>query len=116
MISSAYSLSAKIPSDSFSVTDGEPVIGGLHGSTKHYFCPHCKSCIYSQLEGQDSVVNIRMTLFDGLKPFAPFIEIHTSEKLPWVKTTAMHIYDKIPAPEELDGLLSEYADWTEQIV
>ena len=61
-------------------------------------------------------MNVRMTLFEGLISFAPFIEIHTSEKLPWVKTAAVHIYDKVPAPEELGNLLSEYADWQEQIV
>ena len=37
MSSSAYSLSAAIPSDGFEVTQGEPVLGGLKGSTRHYF-------------------------------------------------------------------------------
>ena len=32
MTGSAFSLSAAYPSNAFSVTQGEPVIGGLHGS------------------------------------------------------------------------------------
>ncbi len=117
MLSTAYSLTAKIPSDSFSITQGKPVIGGLHArSPKHYYCPHCMSCLFSRLEGQDNVVNVRMTIFEGLKPFAPFIELYASEKLPWVKTSAVHVYDKIPAPEELGGLLRGYADWPGQVV
>ena len=35
MSSSAYSLSAAIPADGFEVTEGEPVIGGLHGAARH---------------------------------------------------------------------------------
>jgi len=116
MLATAYSLTAKIPSDSFSIIEGKPVIGGLHGSPKHYFCPHCMSCLYSRLEGQDNVVNVRMTIFEGLKSYAPFIELYKDEKLPWVQTTAVHVYDKFPTREELGGLMGEYADWTEKVV
>jgi len=116
MSSSAYSLSAKIPADTFSVTEGEPVVGGLHGGPKHFFCPHCMSWLFTRLEGQDSVVNVRMTMFKGLKSFAPFIELYTSEKLPWVETVVVHSYDKFPAREEIIGLLDEYAGWTGQTV
>jgi len=38
MSSSAYSLSVAVPSEGFAVSEGEPVIGGLHGPLKHYFC------------------------------------------------------------------------------
>ena len=36
MTASAYSLSVAVPSEGFAVTKGEPVIGGLHGATRHY--------------------------------------------------------------------------------
>src|SRR3546814_32330 len=39
MTASAFSLSAAIPTQGFRVTSGEPVIGGLHGTARHYFCP-----------------------------------------------------------------------------
>ena len=62
MSSSAYSLSAAIPSSGFSVIKGDPVIGGLHGASKHYFCPHCMSWIFTRPEGIDEFVNIRPTM------------------------------------------------------
>src|SRR5215470_19244491 len=59
MTSSAFSLSAAIPSDGFSVTQGEPVIGGLHGPTRHFFCAYCMSWLFTRPEGLDWFVNIR---------------------------------------------------------
>lgn len=114
MSSSAFSLTAKIPADSFAVTNGDPVIGGMHANPKHYYCPHCKSCLYSTLKGQGSTVNVRMTLFDDLKSFRPFIELHLSEKLPWVQPSAPRTYDKAPTVADLAGLLKDYAEWQKQ--
>ena len=37
--------SIPLMSDEFKVTSGEPVIGGLHGATRHYFCPHRMSWV-----------------------------------------------------------------------
>ena len=37
MSSSAYSLSAAIPAEGFEVIEGEPVVGGLHGASRHMF-------------------------------------------------------------------------------
>ena len=56
MSASAFSLSVGIPSDGFLVTEGEPVLGGLHGSTRHYFCPHCLSWMFTRPEGMDFFV------------------------------------------------------------
>src|SRR5690242_20124365 len=53
MSASAYSLSAAIPTQGFTVIQGEPVIGGLHGPTRHFFCPHCKSWMFTKPEGLD---------------------------------------------------------------
>ena len=39
MTASAFSLSLAIPAEGFEVTEGEPVIGGLHGADHHYHCP-----------------------------------------------------------------------------
>jgi hypothetical protein len=43
MSSSAFSLTALFPAEAFFIHRGSPVIGGMHGSTRHYFCPHCLS-------------------------------------------------------------------------
>ncbi|WP_037386485.1 GFA family protein [Sinorhizobium americanum] len=111
MTASAYSLSVAVPSEGFAVTKGEPVIGGLHGATRHYFCPHCMSWMFTRPEGMDWFVNLRATMLDDASWYTPFIETWTSEKLPWAATPAVHSYETIPAMEEYEGLLQGYAEW-----
>ena len=109
MSSSAFSLSAAIPSDGFSVIEGEPVIGGLHGASRHYFCPHCTSWMFTRPQGIDWLVNLRPTMLDDPSWFTPFVETMTSEKLPWATTPAVHSFEKFPAFDEYEGLTKEYA-------
>ena len=111
MSASAFSLSAAIPAEGFAVTRGEPVIGGLRGATKHFFCPHCMSWMFTRPEGLDFFVNVRPTMLDDTAWFAPFIETFTSEKLPWADTTAVHSYETYPPMEAYRALVSEYAEW-----
>ena len=86
MAASAYSLSAAIPTDGFAVTQGDPVIGGLHGATRHYFCPACLTWLFTRPQGVEFFVNIRPTMLDDCRWSAPFIETWTREKLPWAVT------------------------------
>ncbi|WP_105384231.1 GFA family protein [Neorhizobium alkalisoli] len=110
MSASAYSLSAAIPAQGFEVTEGEPVIGGLHGpDAHHYHCPHCKSWMFTRPEGMDWFVNLRPTMLDDAKWFSPFIETYTSEKLPWATTSAVHSYETFPPFEAYEGLVREFA-------
>jgi hypothetical protein len=109
MSASAFSLSAAIPSAGFEVTQGEPVIGGLHGPTRHYFCPFCKSWMFTRAEGMDWFVNLRPTMLDDPSGFTPFIETMTSEKLPWASTPAVHSFEKFPAFEDYERLTAEFA-------
>ena len=109
MSSSAYSLSAAIPSEGFAVTKGEPVVGGLHGASKHYFCGHCMTWMFTRPEGIDWFVNLRPTMLDDHAWFAPFIETWTAEKLPWAATSAVHSYEALPSFEEYEPLVAEYA-------
>ncbi len=108
MSASAYSLSAAIPSEGFEITQGEPVIGGLHGASRHYFCPHCMSWMFTRPEGVDFFVNLRTTMLDDTSWFTPFIETFTSEKLPWAATGAPHSYETFPPYEAFDGLIQDY--------
>ena len=73
MSASAYSLSVAVPSEGFAVTQGNPVIGGLHGSLQHYFCPWCMSWMFTRPPGMDWFVNIRASLLDDAEKFAPFM-------------------------------------------
>jgi len=112
MTGSAFSLSAAFPSSAFSVTQGEPVIGGLHGNPRHYFCPHCMSWLFTRPDGFD-FVNVRATMLDEASGFSPFIETYTSEKLAWAATPAPLKFAKFPAMEEYKGLMEKYAAWVE---
>jgi hypothetical protein len=109
MTASAFSLSVAIPSVGFSVLKGQPVIGGLHGAARHYFCPHCMSWIFTRPEGIDEFVNLRATMLDDASWFMPFIETWTTERLSWATTPAVHSFETLPAYEEYPGLIEEYA-------
>ena len=109
MTSSAYSLSAAIPAEGFEVIRGEPVVGGLHGASRHFFCPHCMSWMFTRPEGIDWFVNVRPTMLDDTGWFEPFIETWTSEKLAWVQPVAPRGYVELPAFDAYEGLTDEYA-------
>jgi hypothetical protein len=110
MSASAYSLSAAIPSAGFEVTQGEPVIGGLHGEIRHHFCPHCMSWMFTRPPGMNRFVNLRPTMLDDPSWFSPFIETYTCEKLPWASTPAVHSFDKFPPFEDYERLTKEFAE------
>lgn len=109
MSASAFSLSLAIPAEGFTVTAGEPVIGGIHGATRHYFCPRCKSWLFTRPEGLDELVNMRAMMLDEHRWFVPFVEFWAEEKLPWASTSATRSYAREPEESEFDGLLADYA-------
>jgi len=112
MSASAFSLSVGIPSAGFAVRQGEPVIGGLHGASRHYFCPRCMSWMFTRPEGFDWFVNLRATMLDDHRWYRPFVETWTSEKLPWATTAAVHSYAQLPEMHEYEGLIQAYAAMT----
>jgi hypothetical protein len=109
MSSSAFSLTLTIPSGGFEVTAGAPVTGGLHGATRHYFCPHCMSWMFTRPEGMDELVNLRPTMLDRHGWFVPLIEVWASERLPWATTPAAHSFATEPGFEEYAGFVAEFA-------
>ena len=109
MTASAFSLSEGYPTAAFQVTEGEVVIGGIHGPTRHYFCDYCKSWLYTEPEGVDYFVNVRSTLFDEPRQEPPFVETYVAEGLPLARTGASHSFDKLPAMEEWPKLIAEFA-------
>lgn len=108
MSASAFSLSIAAPADGFEVTEGEPVIGGLHGAIRHYFCPHCMSWMFTRPDQVDWLVNVRATLLDDAGWFTPFVETYTCEALPWAKTPAKHSFERFPAFEDYERLTGEF--------
>jgi len=109
MSASAFSLSLAVPAEGFAVTAGEPVIGGLHGPTRHFFCPWCMSWLFTRPEGLDDIVNLRALLLDSHGWFVPFAEFWTQEGLPWANTPAVHSFATQPPLEAFAGLLEDYA-------
>ena len=110
MTASAFSLSALYPDNAFSVTSGTPVVGGLHGATRHYFCKYCMSWLFTRPDGLDEFVNVRATLIENAQSFVPFMETYTDEMLPWAKTPAVHSFDRLPSPDDYPALLKEFAN------
>lgn len=110
MTASAFSLSSLFPSSAFSLTAGTAVVGGLHGSTRHFFCGHCMSWLFTRPEGLDDFVNVRATLLEDARSYQPFLETWTEEKLPWASTGATHSFGRFPPPDRFPALLQEYAD------
>ena len=109
MSASAFSLTLAIPSEGFDVTAGNPVIGGLHGPTRHFFCPHCMSWMFTRPEGMDEFVNLRPSMLDDHNWFVPFIEVWTQERLAWAGTPAVHSFATQPEFENYAKLLEEFA-------
>jgi hypothetical protein len=109
MTSSAFSLSVLTTSAGFAVTEGEPVIGGLHGATQHFFCPHCKSWMFTRPDGADHLVNVRTTLLDDPSGLDPYMETMTAEKLSWVVTPAVASFEGFPPVEAYGPLMAKFA-------
>lgn len=108
MTASAFSLTMSVPGSGFEVIEGKTVIGGLHGpEAHHHFCDHCKTWMYTTAEGMP-FVNVRPTMLDEHSDFVPFIEVYTSEGLPWAKTPAVHRFETAPPYDAYEGLIAEY--------
>ena len=109
MTASAFSLTDTYARDAFKLIEGETVIGGMHGATRHHFCDYCKSWLHTEPEGLDGIVNVRSTLFDEPRSERPFVELFTDEGLPWAKTGAEHSFPTLPAMDEWPKLVEEFA-------
>jgi len=113
MSASAFSLTVTVPADGFEVTAGEPVIGGLHGPVAHHHhCDRCKSWVFTRAEGADFFVNVRPTMLDAPRWFVPYLEVWTSEKLPWATTPAVRSFATQPEFDAYYGLVADYAEWS----
>jgi hypothetical protein len=99
MSSSAFSLTLTVPAGGFEVVSGEPVIGGLHGPTRHFFCSWCMTWMFTLPADMDTLVNVRASMLDDHSWFIPYLEVNTGEKLPWAETPAVQRYETEPTLE-----------------
>ena len=110
MSASAFSLTLTVPSDGFEVTQGEPVIGGLHGANvRHHHCGHCKSWVYTTVPAMDFFVNLRATMLDEHGWFRPYLEVWTDHALPWALAGAPKSYATEPDLPEYQELMTGFA-------
>ena len=108
MSASAFSLSILVTSSGFEVTEGEPVIGGLHGPSRHFHCAHCKTWAFTRPEGMDGFVNVRATMLEDHAWYVPFVETCRSEGFPWAATGATHSFPNIPPSEVFGPIVAEF--------
>lgn len=114
MSASAFSLTAMVAAPSFRVLAGEPVPGGVQGNgLSHFCCAHCKSWLFTRIDGVPEFVNVRPAMIDAAAWCVPFMETMTSERLEWARTPARHSYETFPSMEELPGLMQAFADHLE---
>ena len=111
MSGGAYSLSSLYESAALSITSGEPVLGGMRGATRHFFCPECMSWLFTHPEGLDEYVNVRSTMLSDVASHRPFIEAWTRERLPWGSTGAVRSFETVPPPESISALLAEFREF-----
>jgi hypothetical protein len=109
MTASAFSLSSGYPTIQFQLLAGEPVLGALHGETRHCFCGHCLSWVFTRPKGMDDFVVVRTTMLDAVPTEPPFFETCVIEKLPWAVTGATHSFAGFPPPEHFGPLMEEFA-------
>ncbi|UWQ82674.1 GFA family protein [Leisingera caerulea] len=110
LCASAYSLTAMFPAEAFAVT-GELVTGGRRTERRqHNFCPKCLNFLFSRIQGAESRVNLRTTVFDNPAWSEPFVELMTEEKLSWSHVPATHSFARFPeTAAELEALMADYS-------
>ena len=110
MSASAFSLTAMVSARNFRVIGGVPVKGGIKGpQLDHFFCPDCKTWMFTRIAGMDDIVNVRPTMFDDTEWCVPFIETMTAEKHAWASTPAKYSFEGFPPREEFPRLMHEFA-------
>lgn len=109
MTGSAFSLGAAFAEAALTVSGDEPVVGGLHGATRHYFCDHCKSWLFTKPDQMRDIVMVRTAMLDDQRGLEPFMETMTCEKMPWATTSAQRSYDTWPPGDALHSLIGEFA-------
>jgi hypothetical protein len=109
MTGGAYSISVMLPTAGFEVVEGEPVIGGLHGASRHFHCGHCKSWLFTKPEGMDDMVNLRASMLEDASWFTPFVETCRAEGFAWANTGAKHSFPNIPEMGAWGPLIQEFA-------
>jgi hypothetical protein len=109
LTSGPYSLSLLIPESGFAVTQGEPVLGGLHAEHRQFYCAHCKSWIFTRPAGVP-FVNFRVTMLEDARWFRPIMETGTADRLAFAETGAEFSFAGFPDPADYLPIMQAFAD------
>lgn len=110
MSASAFSLTMIVPASGFAVTEGDVVVGGIHGADgQHMFCDHCKTWMFTRVTAMPELVNLRPTMLDSHAWVAPYAETFTKNRLPWARTGAVKSFEEFPPMEQYQSLIQEFA-------
>ena len=111
MTGSAYSTTVTVPTNGFSVIEGQAVVGGMHSDEfDHMHCDWCKSWVFTQPREDIGFVNVRATMLDDPSWFSPWMETQTAEMLPWAQTGAVRSYPRFPEMADYARLTEEYRE------
>lgn len=109
MTASAFSTSIAVVEEAFAIMSGELVRGGLgEGDVHHHHCGTCLSWVYTSFPPGLGFVNVRAMLLDDPSWHAPWLEVETRSKLPWVCTGAERSFEGSPPAGEYIGFIAEY--------
>ena len=111
MSASAFSLNSLYPEDRFEVTAGEAVLGGIKGTSRHYFCPSCMTWMFTRPDALDGFVNARSSMFANAAEHRPFMETFTDEAVGWATSGAERRFETVPEESQFGELLGAYAEW-----
>ena len=110
LTSGPYSLSLMLPESGFEVLEGETVLGGEHRpESRHHYCAHCKSWLFTTGDLMPGMVNFRPTMLEDASWVVPFVDMMVAEKLPGVVTGAARSYPGWPPPEDYGALMEAFA-------
>lgn len=109
MTGSAFSTTIMVPAEGFERIAGDTVVGGLHGDqADHHHCDWCKSWVFTTPREPMGFVNVRATMLDDARWFAPWAETQMAEKLPWAETGATARFERFPPPQDYMALIERY--------
>jgi hypothetical protein len=105
---SAFSSVISLPGSGFEITRGEPEAGWSPSEHRHFFCPRCRNWLFLSVSGM-GIINLRATMLDEHRWFAPYIEIFAANKLPWVSTGARHSFAGMPDAQAFESSMQSFA-------
>jgi hypothetical protein len=82
---SAFAVSARAPSDSFRITDGEELVRSWRppDGWEKYFCANCGGHLYATNPDDPAVISVRMGALDGDSGIRPSAHQFTAYAAPW---------------------------------